>query len=185
MKFKTRTDRRTGQISVEYYAVADKKQFRVRLLQKILEAAQGETVLMVDTNQRLANASSDELLDTLKRTGLEPLVLPIAVNSQHFLGINYSPKKKKALEKLILIRVDGGTVPAEEALSALVAYDIALGVGPEKPLQELGNLMSIGTPVYGSGLFQQEMYDSILCATMRSSFDITRLIKETTDEMGI
>ncbi len=185
MKVKTKTDRRTGQMSAEYYDITDKKQFRVRLLQKIMEAAQGETVLMVDTNQRLADASADELLETLKRSGLEPLVLAIAANSQHFFGFNYSPKKKRALEKLILISFDGGTVPGEEALSALAAYDIALGIRPDKTLQELGNLMSIGTPLYGSGLFRQEMYDSILCATVRSSFDISRHIKETTDEMGI
>lgn len=185
MKVKTRTDRRTGQMSAEYYAIADKTRFRVRLLQKILEAAQEEMVLMVDTNQRLTDASDDELLDTLKRTGLEPLVLPIAANSRHFFGFNYSPKKKRALEKLILISFDGGTVPGEEALSTLAAYDIALGVGPDKTLQELGNLMSIGTPLYGSGLFRQEMYDSILCATVRSSFDISRHIKEATDEMGL
>ena len=184
MKVKIKTDRRTGQMSAEYFSVADKQRFRTRLLQKVLEAAQGEAVLIVDTNQGLAGASADDTLNVLGQAGLEPLVMPTAANPRRVLGISYSPKKDRALEKLILIGVTGGSLP-DEALSALLAYDVALGIGPGKTLQELGALLLAGTPVYGSGLFEREMYDSILCAVVRSSFDISRYIKETTDEMGI
>jgi hypothetical protein len=185
MKIKIKTDRRTGQMSAEYFIVIDKPQFRTRLLQKVLESASGEAVLMVDTNQHIAESSADEAISTLQNAGLEPLVLPIAANPQRLFGISYSTKKNRTLEKLILISLPTRQQLGEEALTALLPYDIALGIGPNKTLQELGNLLSIGTPLYGSGCFECEMYDSILCTLVRSSFDISRHIKETTDEMGI
>lgn len=185
MKVKIKSDKRTGQMSAEYFTVADKKRFRMRLLQKVLEAAQGEAVLMVDTNQRLADACTDDVLNTLRCAGLEPLVMPMAANPQRLLGISYTPKKNKASENLILVTLTDGAAPAEEALAALMPYDIALGLGPSKTPQEIGNLLITGTPIFGSGCFGQELYDSILCSVVRSSFDLTRHIKETTDEMGI
>ncbi len=185
MKIKTRLNRQTGEMSVEYFVITDMKRFRLRLWQKVLADTQLDVVLMVDTNQRITETSVEDLMNALISGGVEPLVLPIAANQQRLFGISYTPKKNKAQENLFLISLAKGTVPDENALSALLEYDVAVGIGPGKTLQELGNLLCTGTPLYGSGLFEREMYDSILCAAVRSSFDISQIIKEMKDEMGI
>ncbi len=185
MKIKAKLDRQTGQMKIEYYAIPDKMRFRSHLLQKVLKEAQDQTVLMVDTNQRLTDSSAEDVLTALKNDGLEPLVLPVASNPQKMFGFSYTPRKNKRREMLIMVSLPAGAVPGDGALSALLEYDVAVGIAPNKTLQELGNLLCTGTPLFGSGLFQRDMYDSIVCTAVRSSFDISQLIKDMKDEMGI
>lgn len=184
MKIKTKTDRRTGQISADYHTLINKAPFRTRLIKEVIGNAEGEVVVMVDTNQCVTEVTPDETVNILKSCGIEPQVLTISANPQRLLGFSFTPQKKRASERLIMFSLDGRSLP-DEVLSALLPYDIALGIGPTKTLHELGELMRTGTPVYGSGCFEREMYDSILCTLVRSSFDIRIPIKETMDEMGL
>ncbi len=184
MKVKARMDQKKGQMTAEYHVVIDKHQFRLSLLKRVLAGVPGEKVLMVDTNQRVAAVSTDEVVEALPRAGYGVLVLPVAANPQTIFGFSYS-KKNKLTEQLILVSLADGDVPDDNILSLLLAYDIAVGIEPSKTLQELGNMLCVGSPLFGSGLFKQDVYDSIVCGTVRSSFDISSYIKETTDEMGI
>lgn len=184
MKIKIKADRRTGQISADYHTLIHKTPFRTRLIKRVIENAEGEVVVMVDTNQCVTEVTPDETVNILKSCGIEPEVLMISANPQKLLGFSFTPQKKRASERLIMFGLHGRALP-DEALAALLPYDIAVGIGPSKTLHELGELMRTGTPIYGSECFKREMYDSILCTLVRSSFDIRIPIKETMDEMGL
>jgi hypothetical protein len=173
-----------SQMSADYYKVIDKRRFRTTLLQKVLAAATDDVVLMVDTNQRTGPASAENAADALRNAGIEPMVLAIPANPHRMLGISINLQKKRADEKLIVADI-GRRILDEETLSALLVYDIALGIGSRIPLPELCERLRTGTPLFGSECFSQSLYDSIVCTSVRSSFDMGGPLKETTDEMGL
>ncbi len=172
-------------MSADYYKVIDKACFRSTLLRKVMAAAAADDVfLMIDTNQRTGPASAENAAEALRSAGVEPLVLAIPANPHRLLGISINMQKKGAAEKLIVADL-GRRVLDEDALLALHAFDIALGIGPKTTLPALGELLRTGTPLFGSEYFARSLYDSIICTSVHSSFDIGALIKETIDEMGL
>lgn len=184
MKIRILRNKRMSRMSVDYYKVIDKRCFRTTLLQKVLAAATDDVVLMVDTNQRTGPASAESAAEALRKAGIEPMVLAIPANPHRMLGISINLQKKRADEKLIVADL-GRRILDEETLSALLVYDIALGIGANMPLHELGERLRTGTPLFGSECFSQSLYDSIVCTSVRSSFDMGGPLKETIDEMGL
>lgn len=184
MKVRIHKNRRTRQMTANYYHVSGKTRFRRCLLQKVLAQTSADVMLIIDTNQRIGPGGAADAAAVLTAEGFESVVMPIPANPQQLFGISFKVQKNKTNEKLIVIDLKK-RIPGGAAFDVLLNYDIALGFGSEKTLPEVCDALCAGAPLFGAECFSHSLYDSILCTSVRSSFDIRKQIKETSDEMGL
>lgn len=180
---KIRFDKKTGETTADYYKVIDKKAFRFYLLRNV---AQGKTdiTLVIDTNQCVCEQQTEITIANLKSAGIEPLIMAIAANPQHLLGFKYTLKKRRSHKSLVVFKV-GADRLTPELLDLLSVYDIAVCFGSKKPLHDICEELRIEGIAMADELFREVYYDSVVCASIRCSFDAKKTIKDTADEMGL
>ena len=185
MGVKIRYKARTGQTLIDYFEVMDKTAFRLRLLQKVVDSTDAGIVLMVDTNQRANGYLSEDALRALSRLIPAPVVIPVPSNPDKFFGISVSMQKRREIENVIVANIQKNAL-TEEMFAALAGFDISLGIGPLQPFDAICDMLRIGkVPIFNTAYFEKSFYDSILCSSVRSSFDIKKIVKDIADEMGL
>ena len=166
----------------DYFKVLDKTAFRFAFLNSILNEYKS-AVMMVDTNQRKPGFCVDSLLLYLNDAGIEPQVMRISASPQNFLGFSIKTDKKQK-EKLIVFQVTAGML-TRELFDALGCVDIAIGIGPKQELQEICENLRVDGIVMNEEYFEDSIYDSVLCARLRCTFNASAYIKDAVYEMGL
>ncbi len=173
-----------GETRVDYLNVEDKDSFRFHLLNKVLSDQNNNAVLLIDTNQRVTEKTGLEVLEDLRQKGIEPLTLRIPANPQFFFGFQVRKWNRHDVEYMIVIDLKEQTL-TKEIFNLLTGYDIAVGFDQTEPLANQYGMVGTSPMLLLDTCFGNKLYDSILCTRMRSSFDISRYVKEVTHEMGL
>jgi hypothetical protein len=158
---------------VEYYKIPDKKTFRFELLKKIIGNEEDVTIIL-DTNQQTEKKSGAEIEDLLKRFNISYLIKSTEPNELTILGL-FIRRKKKKFEKLFILQISPVEFTRELFDACLGNFDIAIGLGKIKSLGEICDslFLDYDEVLFNRAFFRESIYDSILCASLRCSFDIT------------
>lgn len=184
MKVRIRNNKNTGETFIEYGAGINMEKYRYTLLKKIIESELKAT-LVVDSNQKAGKGSLQEAEDFLKQSGIKYSAFPVKRNSMKFFGIDISGKK--ADQKMIAMEISGDQLSRELYDSFLKGYDIAIGIGGLKTFEETCDMLRIDLRevLFNTAFFRDSIYDSVVCASLRSSFDIKPYIEAAIDETAL
>jgi hypothetical protein len=162
--------------------------FRYHLLKNIIMDTAADITVMMDTNQRREDSSVLLDEDWLKQMNLRYVIVPAKKNDVQFFGVKISKFSKniKFTEKRMLFDLPRDAF-SEQLFEKLKNCDIAIGFGRKKPFEEICEYWKhAGEDIlFDDQLFQDCLYDSVLCARMRSTFSTERYLKAIADEMGL
>jgi hypothetical protein len=186
MKIKIRTNRDTGEIIVNYYKVRDAHSFRYNLLKNVLSETKGNITLMVDTNQRIEDRTKEEIEAVLRDKNIKYVTYFTNSNDTKFFGINIEKlgkKKKNDSESVFLLDIVNENLTQGLFSDFLSSYDIAIGIDRNKDFNQIceSGRFGIGEMLFKKEYFNDSIYDSVLCTTIRSTIDISEKAKETAE----
>lgn len=166
----------------DYYDVFDKTAFRFALLKKVLCECTN-AVIIIDTNQRIAEHSADSVLEGIYHAGITPTVIRIKANPETFLGFRIKNNNKQR-EKLIVFTVESCFM-TPDLFDSLSCCDIAVGIGPKRGLPDICDELRMDGIVTHKDNFEKSIYDSVLCCRISCTFNARTYIKEVINEMGL
>jgi hypothetical protein len=175
MKVKIRKVKHTGETHVEYYNVANKASYRYEMLSRIIRGKPDITIV-ADTNQRINDLPVDEAESLFKQLNIKYAVMPTEVNKTRYFGLPVDlvfKNKQKTKEYIIALHISPEQFTRELFESFLQNYDFAIGIESKKPFEEVCESlrMDAGEVLFNRSFFEESLYDSILCSSMRCSFD--------------
>jgi hypothetical protein len=175
MKIKKRNINGSSETIITYDDSIEVKTSRYILLKKILEDEPCAT-LIIDTNQRAGAQSIETVERYLGKTGIEHTLIPINANPVSFLGLGLKIKRRQSEEKMLVMEIAGKQF-GEELFGVLENYDIAIGLGMQKPLGDICDNLRINMAdvLFNTEFFKESIYDSIVCLSLRSTKDIEKL----------
>lgn len=185
MKIKKRRNKQADEMIVVYENSLEVKTSRYRLLKKIIENEQGIT-LIIDTNQRIKEQSVEPVERYLLKADIEYIFIPVNANSVKFFGLNLAQKHKQSEEKILVMEISGRQF-TKALFDLFSSYDIAIGLGRQKPLGDMHDLLRArGMDVlFDSSFFTESIYDSIVCSSVRSTMDIEKYVEAAANEMAL
>lgn len=184
MKVKVRKDKKSGETKVEYYKAVDQTNFRYSLLEKIIADIDKDMTVIVDTNQRMKQEPIEQIDKFLEQTDLINFVAPIKKRSNKLLGFNIdklSKNKNKSLERLVVIEISPSQFTKELFKTCFANYDISVGIGNKKSFKEICDENRFGFNgeiLFSKEYFEQSIYDSVVCAILRCSYDVEKYVLE-------
>ncbi|MGE5496036.1 MAG: hypothetical protein ACM3S4_12135 [Burkholderiales bacterium] len=175
MKIKKRNINGADETIVTYDNSLEVKTSRYVLLKKILEDEPCAT-LIIDTNQRVGAQSIEPVERYLEKAGIEHISIPVNANHVSFFGLSLKLKRRQNEEKMLVIEITGKQF-GEELLGVFENYDIAIGLGRQKPLGDICDKLRINMAdvLFNTEFFKESIYDSIVCLSLRSTKDIEKL----------
>jgi hypothetical protein len=181
MKLRVHKNKKTGETFVEYGDGHNIGKYRYKLLKKIIESVPGATII-VDSNQKTAAGSLRELEDFLKRSGIKYSAFPVKQNNAKFFGLEI--KKKNVYQKMIVMETSSGQFSSELYETYLKQYDIAIGIGRLRTFEEICDMLKIDLSrvLFNTEFFEESIYDSAVCGSLRSSKDIKPYVEAATNE---
>lgn len=183
MKIKISKNKRTGETVVNYLKIEDKTAFRYALIKRIIDQTDQSIAAIIDTNQQIEELPFETVEAFFNRAGVSYCVWPVKANAGFLLGINkdlISPQKKKS-ERLYVIDLPPkqfGKALFEDVFSH---FDLALMFGEQDIYTKLRDLLRsepLEDILFNTDYFSSCIYDSVVCASFRSSFDIVQYVKE-------
>jgi hypothetical protein len=178
MKIKRRSGKPAGEMFVEYDNNFEEKTRRFKLLKKIIENEPCVT-LIVDTNQRTGAQSIEPAELYLQQAQIKYMSMPVKANPGRFFGFGFQPKKTAASEKMLIMEVSGEQF-TEELYRLLEHYDLGIGIGMLKNLDETYDQLRVSeeSVLFNPLFFKESIYDSIVCSSMRSTMDIRKYVED-------
>jgi hypothetical protein len=176
MKVRMHSNKKTGETFIEYGVGFSTGKYRFKLLKKIIESGP-EAIIVIDTNQKTGAGSIQEAEEFLHRSGIKYSAFPIRQNNVKLFGFEI---KKKALDQKMIIMVINGEQFSRELYDGFLhGYDIALGIGRQKPFEETCDMLRIDLRevLFNTAFFKESIYDSAVCGTLRSSTDLKPYIE--------
>lgn len=183
MKIKVQQNKSTGETVVNYLKTQDKAAFRYKLIKRIIDHTDQNIAAVIDTNQQVKELSFETVEALLDRAGISYCVWTVNANAGFLLGINkdfIKPQKKKS-ERLYVIDLPPRQFSKELFDGVFEYFDLALIFGDQDIYTKLCDMLRteplediIFNPEYSFGC----IYDSAVCASFRSSFDIAKYVKE-------
>lgn len=172
MKIKKRNINGADETIVSYDNSLEAKTSRYVLLKKILGDEPCAT-LIIDTNQRVGAQSVEPVERCLNKAGIAYVSLPVGANQVSFFGLTLKPKRRQSEEKVLVFEIAGSQF-GEELAGVLENYDIAIGLGRQKPLGDICDKLRINMAdvLFNTEFFKDSIYDSIVCLSLRSTKDI-------------
>lgn len=194
MKAKVVKNKRTGETRVEYYRVKNKNAFRYNLLKNIFTDTNLKISAIIDTNQFLLDADTnnqitedkpfDYIEGILKENGITYRHFKIETNPTKFFGLSTDliKKKRKKSERIYVIKLNNINFTNQLFSSLFSCYDTGYGIAASIDIDELTEAIEtegFNEVLYSESFFAQSIYDSVICSSLRSSFDIAKYVKET------
>lgn len=173
MKIKIRKDKITEEMNVEYFKVPDKAIFRYKFI-KNLVGQENDVTLIVDTNQCSNPMISASFGDALKQSGIDYSMFPIEADKTKFFGLSIDISHKKKEEKLFTFNIDPEQFTQMFFKSCIENFDIGIGIGRKEAFSDIFKHQNpnVDNILFNDAFFEKSIYDSILCSSIRSSFDI-------------
>lgn len=173
MKVKIRRDKLKGEVTVEYLKIPDKTLFRYNTLKNIFSEELSITIF-IDTNQRKNDMENIDFIGLLNQSGIIYSIFSIEVNKTSFFGLTIDISRKKREEKLIALHIVPGQFTLELFKTCFENYDLGIGLGSKDAFNEVlkQRTLQMDDILFNGTYFEKSIYDSVLCALMRSSFNI-------------
>lgn len=176
--------RNTNETYIEYENRRDIQLCRYRLLKMII-ASEPDVTLIVDTNQRVGEKPF-EIEGFLDAQGIAYSIMPIKPNKSKFLGFSVEFGSKKKTEKILAAQLSAVQFSKELYDTYLDCYDIGIGIGRQKPLKEVCELLSSDEDVlFNPQVFMKSIYDSVVCSSVRSTMDIGDYVEAVKHEVAL
>ncbi len=185
MKIKIRQNKKAGEFTVNFIDSYVMRPYRFGILKGLTEGKRDVT-LVIDTNQCIIGEPVEKLESYLKQSGNRYKINGIGAYGTKFFGvnINFQPKKKIG-EKLIIFDIDSERF-SQELFNMVDNYDIGIGINRKKPFEETCEVLmqSVNAVLFNNSFFEESIYDSVLCSSLRSSSDIKKA-EAIINEMGV
>jgi hypothetical protein len=178
MKIKRRFGKPAGEMFVEYDNNFEVKTRRYKLLKKIIENEPCVT-LIVDTNQRTGAQSIEPAEQYLQQAEIKYMFMPVKSNPGKFFGFGFQLKKTGSNEKMLIMEISGEQF-TEELYLLLEHYDIGIGIGMQKNLDETYDQLRVSeeSVLFNPLFFKESIYDSVVCSSLRSTMDIKKYVED-------
>jgi hypothetical protein len=182
---KIRKRKQTGDMMAEYNNSLEVKTCRYRILHKIVENESCVT-LIVDTNQRVKAQPVEQVESYLLQAGINHISMLTKANTVSFFGFKYQPNKQKNEERILVMEISGAQF-TQELYSMLESYDIAIGFGRQKTLNDMCEYLRVndGGVLFNPTFFKESIYDSVVCSSLRSTMDIEKYIEAASNETAL
>lgn len=183
MKIKVSINKSTGETVVNYLKTQDKAAFRYKLLKRIIDHTDQSIVAVIDTNQQVEKMSFKIVETLFDRAGVSYCVWPVKANAGFLLGINkdfIKPQKEK-IEQLYVINLPPREFNQELFEGVFANFDLTLIFGNGDIYTKLCDVLRfepLEDIIFNADYFTTCIYDSAVCASIRSSFDIAKYVKE-------
>lgn len=181
---KARVEKSGNEMRVDYYRVKDKDTYRFLLLSSIFSDINKDITMYIDTNQRLSDINIEGFIDYLRTNGmvLEEMTVP-AKDVKMFgiaIGKLINTKKKRKKETVLAFEFKKELLTREIFDQYLYGVDISIGVGRKQDFYDVcDKLFSEPDEVlFNPDYFEDFMYDSALCSSLRSTLDVKKYVKE-------
>lgn len=177
MKIKIRKNRLSGEVNAEYFKVPDKASFRYNFIKNILSEQSG-VFIFIDTNQRKEDIPDTDLDGYLKQSGVSYSISPTEANRTTFFGVSLNYSNKKREEKLIILEIAHEQFTPELFKACIENFDIGIGIGRKEANSDIlrQQRLNFDNILFSDSYFEKSIYDSVLCSSMRSTFDIEKYI---------
>ena len=177
MKIKVIKNKKTLETRVEYFRVDDKSAFRFNLLKNILNDIDSQVTLIIDTNQVIKKISKEDIEEILSSAGVAFTVFSIKPKPKEIASIRIKDKKKNKRENewLYLLEISYERFSRELFEDFLQYCDLGFCIKAKKALEEVCDIIrmdSFDELMFDEEYFENYIYDSIVCETIRSSVDI-------------
>lgn len=187
-KVKVKTDK-SGETIVDYGKVSEPLGFRGNLLSRLLYDTATDATLVIDTNLRIPSA--DETFDELafKVLGLNFTVLPVKLEPVMFFGVKMNKQlleKTRWTEKKIIIELAHET-DIRQLIEMIGYYDLSIGFGRKVSFEEICQIYRAGGEelIFNASFFADSLYDSVICARLRSTLGLERYVEAIKNEMAL
>jgi len=174
---------------LDYGRIKWPSEFRYHILKNIIQSIDADVIMMIDSNQSISGKQMAMDEEWLNQQKLLYAIMPAHKEPQIFFGVKLgikSGQKKKQTEKRIIIDIDAGAF-TEEFFKTIEDNDISIGFGSRKTFAELCEAYRVGGEkiLFDETYFENSLYDSILCARLRSTLDLERQLEAVKNEMGL
>lgn len=170
------------EVILSYFNIKDIRKSRFMLLKRIFEAVGEGFVLMIDTNQKKNRLSLDDISDALTKFGIKHVIRETPANEVKLFGISFDmfKKKKAGPEWMVVLDLTPEKFTVELYDTLLYNYDLAVGFGSTMALTAVAEKCAAGLNevLFNETCFKNSIYDSGLFETMRSTIDISEIVKE-------
>ena len=187
MKVKIFQNNPNGLMVADYSRIMKQPSFRCILFTKILSTVSGDITLFIDTNQRIAESSLEQLESCLQQMQIRYDIMRAETNPKQFFGFTLPSSKKKPLkEKKIVMELNGNAFP-KELFDVIRVYDLSFGFGKKKTFEELCEdyRLDNASVLCNPESFHESLYDSAVCQCLKSSFNVEGFIREAENEISI
>ncbi len=124
---------------VDYNKASELYEFRYNMQHKLLEAADGDVLMFIDTNSN-AGVADKRISAMLDEAGIEYTSFKIKENEKRFLGVvtgMFKSKAPKMSQRMYIAKIDKDNYTRELFMQALCVYDIALDLILTMTMEEL------------------------------------------------
>lgn len=181
---KARVEKSGNGMRVDYYRVKDKETYRFLLLSSIFKDIEQDITMYIDTNQRLSDTNIEGFIDYLRNNGMALEEMSIPAKDVKMFGIAIgklmNTKKKRKKETALVFEFNKELFTREVFDQYLQGVDVSIGIGRKKDFYDVcDKLFSDPDEVlFNADYFQDFMYDSAVCSSLRSTLDVKKHVKE-------
>lgn len=182
MKPKITRNRKSGEVVVSYFHVNDVYHFRLALLGRIIDGADTDITVMVNTNQCKTRLEFEEIECALDKAGIAYDSWPVDENAKRLFGIRTDilRKGKAKKQKLYVATISPDKFTEDIFRHLFQYYDILLGFSRlmdyAKILEAL-KVESYDEVMFNKKYFENSVYDSVVCESIKSTIDIAPYVK--------
>ncbi len=183
MKLKVIRNERNQETVMDYYKVRDKVAFRFELIKKMMEDRDMDRTIYLDTNQRLSKEGYHGLKEYLEKNKLIFKEMPTKARETKMFGIIIDKwlnrNKKKPLEHVLVFEMNEEAWQEDFFREHLMNFDLAIGFGRKCEFYNLCDQLLVQgqTVLFNDEFFEAFVYDSIICTSIRATFDLEKYIK--------
>lgn len=183
MKPKVVRNKKAGEVIVSYFRNKNVDQFRYALLKKMVAGADTDITLMINTNQCKAQLEFEEIERALDEAGITYESWPVDENARRIFGIraDFLLKGKSKKQMLYVTTISPEQFTEEVFENLFKYYDMLFGLGRQMEHEKVVDaikIQSYDSVIFNKKYFENSVYDSIACESVRSTVDIVPYVKE-------
>jgi hypothetical protein len=176
-----------GETTVNYARVHNIQNFRYSLLKKILASSNRDITLLIDTNQRIDEKPFEQIESVLQQLQIHYFSTLTETNSKQFFGITMPKNRKKPFREYKIVMELPDNIFSRELFESIKGYDFSIGFGKNKSFEAICEDYKTDNflVVFNTEIFQDSIYDSIVCEGLRSTINVEQFVGIAENETSI